>query len=98
MAQALTLGLVRLHLRIVDTEGQALHRALVRISGTLQQLLSDSTGTISLLIDLANGPFHPACIFLGYSEGLRSIDRPEDNTLVFQLFRSKKTVSSHRTK
>lgn len=96
MAQAL--GLVRLHLRIVDTEGQALHRAFVRTSGTLQQPLSDSAGTISLLVDLANGPFHLVCICLGYSEGLRSIDRPEDNTLIFQLFRSEKTVSSHRTK
>ena len=47
MAQAL--GLVRLHLRIVDTKGQALHRALVRTSDTLQQPLSNSAGTISLL-------------------------------------------------
>ena len=65
MAQAL--GLVRLHLRIVDTKGQALHRALVRISGTLQQPLSNSTGTIGLLVDLTNGPFHLVCICLGYS-------------------------------
>ena len=70
----------------------------MRISGTLQQPLSNSTGTISLLVDLTNGPFHLACIYLGYSEGLRSIDQPEDNTLIFQLFRSEKTVSSHRTK
>ena len=55
MAQAL--GLVRLHLRIVDTKGQALHRTLVRTSGTLQQPLSNSTGTISLLGRPCQRPF-----------------------------------------
>ena len=96
VAQALPTGMVRVHLRIVDAEGQPLHRALVRVEGAPQQLLSDSAGTISLLVNLANGPLHLACTCFGYGEGHLSIERPEDNNLVFQLFRSKEVVSAQR--
>lgn len=98
VAQALPTGLVRVHLRIVDAEGQPLRRALVRVEGAPQQLLSDSIGTVNLLVNLANGPLHLTCNCYGYGDGRLSIERPEDNNLVFQLFRSQETEPSQRVR
>lgn len=98
VAQAPPTGLVRVHLRIVDAEGQPLYRALVRVEGAPQQLLSDSSGSISLLVNLSNGPLHLTCTCYGYDDGRLSIERPEDNNLVFQLFRSKEPALPPRVK
>ena len=98
VAQAQPTDLVRVRLRIVDAEGQPLYRALVRVEGAPQQLLSDSNGAINLLVNLANGPLHLTCTCFGYGDGSLSIERPEDNNLVFQLFRVKEAVLSQRVK
>ena len=82
-------ALIRVRLRVVDAEGQPLYKALVRVEGSPQQLLSDENGTFSLLADLDHGPLRLRCSCFGYDDGQLSIERPEDNNLVFQLFRSK---------
>ena len=82
-------GLIRVVLRVVDAEGQPLYKALVRVAGSPQQLLSDENGTFTLLADLGHGPLRLQCSCFGYDDGQLSIERPEDNNLVFQLFRSK---------
>ncbi len=92
--EALPVGMMRVRLRVVDAEGRPLQRALVRVTGVDKQLLSDETGALSLLVNLSNGPLRLSCVCFGYDEGLLSIERPEDNNLVFQLFRSRETAVS----
>ena len=87
--EALPVGLMRVQLRVVDAEGRPLQRALVRVTGIDKQLLSDEAGRLSILVNLDNGPLRLSCVCFGYEEGQASIERPEDNNLVFQLFRSR---------
>ena len=93
-AEAMPVGMMRVRLQVVDAEGQSLQRALVRVTGVDKQLLSDEAGTLSLLVSLDNGPVRLSCVSFGYDEGQLSIERPEDNNLVFQLFRNRETALS----
>ena len=87
--EALPVGLMRVRLRVVDAEGQPLQHALVRVTGTDKQLLSDETGQLSILVSLDSGPLRLSCVCFGYDDSQLSIERPEDNNLIFQLFRSR---------
>ena len=88
VAAAQRSAVVRVGIRVVDGNGQPLPRALVRVEGAPQQLWADDRGTLSLLVTLEHGPLHLTCQCFGYDEAQLSIDRPEDNNLVFQLFRT----------
>jgi hypothetical protein len=85
-------GLVRVVLRVVDAEGNALSHALVRVAGSPQQLWADATGAICLLVNLERGPLRLTCSCFGYDDAQLSVERPEDNNLVFQLFKTKPMV------
>ena len=89
-----TAGLVRVVLRVVDAEGKALPHSLVRVANSTQQLWADAAGTISLLANLERGPLRLTCSCFGYDDAQLSVERPEDNNLVFQLFQTKPTAAN----
>ena len=82
-------AVVRVSVRVVDADGRPLPKSLVRIEGAPQQLWADDQGTVQLLVRLDRGPLHLTGTCYGYDDAQLSISRPEDNNLIFQLFRSK---------
>lgn len=82
---------MRVGLLLVDASGQPLARAMVRVDGSAQALWTDEQGRLTLLVDLSRGPLHLTASAFGYEDAVRSITRPEDNNLVFQLFPSPPT-------
>ena len=84
----------RVDIRVVDAEGRALAKALVRVEGASQQLWADEAGALQLLVNLDRGPLRLTCSCFGYDDAQLSIARPEDNNLIFQLLRSKAVAAA----
>lgn len=80
---------MRVWLRAVDADGRPQAGVQVRATGSAQALWTDESGRLSLLVDITPGPLHLVASAFGYNDAELTIARPEDNNLVFQLFRTK---------
>ena len=89
VAPALPGNLLRVTAHVVNDDGSPHAHAQLRVEGSPQALWADDQGRLQLLVDLTRGPLHLTVSSYGYDDATGTVARPEDNNLVFELFKSR---------
>ena len=89
VAPALPGNLLRVTAHVVNDDGSPHAHAQLRVAGSPQALWADEHGLLNLLVDLTHGPLQLTVSSYGYDDATGTIARPEDNNLVFELFKSR---------